>query len=101
MATQSLNILCFGDSLTEGYSMYGMMFTPYSETLEERLNSLLNDTEEEVDKEPEEKPSGNGDSYQEKNEKKEQEWDIVIDTDGVSGELVTKGFERRMQRTCK
>jgi len=66
-----LSILCFGDSLTEGYSGYGLRFTPYSTTLLEHLNSAI------------------GDQY-----------DITIDTDGVSGESVTAGFLRRMRRRC-
>jgi hypothetical protein len=34
---ESLRILCLGDSLTEGYTMSGVSFAPYSETLEKRL----------------------------------------------------------------
>ncbi|PVH72044.1 GDSL-like Lipase/Acylhydrolase [Cadophora sp. DSE1049] len=63
-----LRILCFGDSLTEGYSMYGMQWTPYSETLQTRLDEQL----------------GN-------------EWNVEIETDGVSGQLVTAGFKKRME----
>ncbi|KAH7419702.1 SGNH hydrolase-type esterase domain-containing protein [Cadophora sp. MPI-SDFR-AT-0126] len=63
-----LHVLCFGDSLTEGYSMYGMQWTPYSETLQTRLDEQL----------------GN-------------EWKVNIDTDGVSGQLVTAGFRKRME----
>jgi len=34
---ESLRILCLGDSLTDGYTMSGVSFAPYSETLEKRL----------------------------------------------------------------
>ncbi|KAH7364741.1 SGNH hydrolase-type esterase domain-containing protein [Rhexocercosporidium sp. MPI-PUGE-AT-0058] len=64
----SLHILCFGDSLTEGYSMYGMQWTPYSETTKEVLEERLSD-----------------------------KWSFDIDTDGVSGQLVTAGFKKRME----
>ncbi|KAG4416287.1 hypothetical protein IFR04_010568 [Cadophora malorum] len=63
-----LQILCFGDSLTEGYSMFGMKYTPYSETLQTRLDEQLG-----------------------------SEWKVEIETDGVSGELVTAGFRKRME----
>lgn len=39
----SLRILAFGDSLTEGYADYGMTFQPYGETLEHELAQLLPD----------------------------------------------------------
>jgi hypothetical protein len=68
----TLNILCFGDSLTEGYSNYGARFTPYSKWLKSKLEAKLSD------------------SYY-----------ISIETDGVSGDLVTRGFRRRMERQCK
>jgi len=66
-----LSILCFGDSLTEGYSSYGMCFTPYSSTLLEHLSTVISD-----------------------------QYEITIDTDGVSGESVTAGFLKRMRRQC-
>ncbi|KAL5320392.1 hypothetical protein ACEPPN_011193 [Leptodophora sp. 'Broadleaf-Isolate-01'] len=66
---QPLHILCFGDSLTEGYSMYGMRWTPYSETTKEVLEEQLG-----------------------------HEWSFDVDTDGVSGQLVTAGFMRRMDK---
>jgi lysophospholipase L1-like esterase len=68
---QPLDILCFGDSLTEGYSQYGLRFTPYSTTLSQRLKEAL-----------------------------EQHYEIEVHTDGESGELVTAGFLRRMQQHC-
>ena len=33
------NILCYGDSLTAGYSRYGTSFTPYGETISDHSNS--------------------------------------------------------------
>ncbi|KAK0108547.1 hypothetical protein ONS95_003347 [Cadophora gregata] len=63
-----LRILCFGDSLTEGYSMYGMHWSPYSKTLQTALEEQLG-----------------------------SEWKVEIETDGVSGQLVTTGFRRRME----
>ncbi|KAG4427229.1 hypothetical protein IFR05_017288 [Cadophora sp. M221] len=65
----ALHILCFGDSLTEGYSMYGMHWSPYSETTKEVLEERLS-----------------------------QEWSVDVDTDGVSAQLVTAGFKRRMEK---
>ncbi|CZR50408.1 related to esterase [Phialocephala subalpina] len=64
-----LRILCFGDSLTEGYSAMGWSMTPYSRWMEEYLNAKL----------------GN-------------EYEIKVETDGKSGDCVRTGFERRMQR---
>ena len=71
-APPKLRILCFGDSLTEGYSRFGLRFTPYSTTLVQRLQEEFG-----------------------------QEQDIEIVTDGVSGQAVTAGFLRRMKRHCK
>ncbi|KAH7176997.1 SGNH hydrolase-type esterase domain-containing protein [Dactylonectria macrodidyma] len=45
MSDNSLNILCFGDSLTQGFHNYGLGESPYSETLEERLNAEFPDRE--------------------------------------------------------
>lgn len=69
---QPLNILCFGDSLTAGYSQYGMRFTPYSQWLKAKLDVEL-----------------------------EGVYEVNAATDGVSGELVTRGFRTRMERQCK
>jgi len=66
---QPLDILCFGDSLTEGYSQYGLLFTPYSATLSQKLQESL------------------GSKYE-----------IEVHTDGESGEQVTAGFLGRMQQ---
>jgi hypothetical protein len=68
---KSLDILCFGDSLTEGYSEYGLLFTPYSRTLSEKLKAILG-----------------------------SEFEIGVHTDGESGEQVTTGFLHRMQQHC-
>ena len=75
MAAQkkSLSILCFGDSLTEGYNHYGMSYDPYSKALLKTLRESLPATQ----------------------------WDIDIKVDGVSGELVCAGFEQRMNKHCK
>jgi hypothetical protein len=74
MATlkQPLRILCFGDSLTEGYSQHGLTFTPYSETLLQTLQQS----------------SIGG------------HWEIEVDTDGMSGDAVTYGFRDRMEEHC-
>jgi lysophospholipase L1-like esterase len=68
-----LRILCFGDSLTEGYNNYGLSMDPYSSTMKELLEARI------------------GDQYE-----------IEVETDGVSGELVTGGgFEGRMRSWCE
>lgn len=73
MPTSKLRILCFGDSLTEGYSGWGSSFTPYSTKLEEMLRMAFPDV------------------------------DVEIVTDGLSGDLVTGSgeFLERMQSHCK
>ncbi|KAH7128007.1 SGNH hydrolase-type esterase domain-containing protein [Dactylonectria estremocensis] len=45
MSENSLSILCFGDSLTQGFHNYGLGESPYSETLEKRLKAAFPDTE--------------------------------------------------------
>ena len=52
--------------------MFGMKFTPYSETLQTRLDEQLG-----------------------------SEWKVEIETNGVSGELVTAGFRQRMEVLCE
>ncbi|KAL0474805.1 SGNH hydrolase-type esterase domain-containing protein [Neurospora intermedia] len=59
MPPSKLRILCFGDSLTEGYSCWGSCFTPYSTKIKEMLRMAFPDV------------------------------DVEIVTDGVSGDLVT------------
>ena len=70
---KKLRILCFGDSLTEGYSGWGSSFTPYSEKLEEMLTMAFPDV------------------------------DVEIETDGLSGDMVTgrAAFLARMKLHCK
>ncbi|KAG0650846.1 hypothetical protein D0Z07_2285 [Hyphodiscus hymeniophilus] len=66
-----LSILCFGDSLTEGYSQFGLSMTPYSKT----LKTILLDT----------------------NAWSKSKIEIV--TDGVSGDRVVHGqFKDRMDK---
>jgi lysophospholipase L1-like esterase len=73
MATKTpLRILCFGDSLTEGYNNYGLSMDPYSSTMTEFLESKVGGV-----------------------------YEIEVETDGVSGELITRGFEGRMRGWCK
>lgn len=81
-----LHILCFGDSLTEGYSQWGMVMTPYSRTLRDVLEKRLN---------------AYGRSEGEKEGKEGEKWNVLVETDGVSGELVTKYFLGRMESQCK
>lgn len=69
---ETLSILVFGDSLTEGYTQWGLRFTPYSDFLLPYLQSHL------------------GASYE-----------ITIRTEGVSGDLITSDFEERMEDICK
>ncbi|PMD13280.1 SGNH hydrolase [Hyaloscypha hepaticicola] len=66
-----LRILCFGDSLTEGYTQHGMDFTPYSDTLLDKLRANLSLS---------------------------TRYNISIDTDGMSGDQVTGGFLVRMKK---
>ena len=68
---QPLSILCFGDSLTEGYSQHGLRFTPYSAAMQTRLEKQLG-----------------------------KEWEIEVHTDGMSGDQVTGGFLTRMEDRC-
>lgn len=63
----SLSILCFGDSLTQGFHNYGLGESPYSETLEEKLRGAFPD------------------------------WKIRIHTSGVPGDLASSSsFRRRL-----
>ncbi|CCC06092.1 hypothetical protein SMACR_00309 [Sordaria macrospora] len=48
MPNSKLRILCFGDSLTEGYSGWGSRFTPYSTKLGEMLRMAFPDVEMEI-----------------------------------------------------
>jgi hypothetical protein len=73
MKKKPLRILCFGDSLTEGYSNYGLTFTPYSDTLLQKLKSDLFLS---------------------------SKYNIAVDTDGMSGDQVTGSFLGRMEDRC-
>lgn len=42
---KSLRILCFGDSLTAGYSKYGYFHYPYAQQIREKLKEHLPDTD--------------------------------------------------------
>ena len=45
----SINILCFGDSLTEGYTYEGTSFTPYAESMKSWLKFAWPSTKINVD----------------------------------------------------
>jgi len=59
--------------------------TPYSRTLRNVLEKRLN---------------AYGRSEGEKEGKEGEKWNVKVETDGVSGELVTKYFLRRMESQC-
>jgi len=71
MEPKPLRILCFGDSLTEGYTHHGLSYAPYCTTMEQVLTAAL----------------------------PEKEWDISVDEQGVSGELVLH-MGGRMSEIC-
>lgn len=72
---EPLRLLCFGDSLTEGYSRFGLIMTPYSQSLKTELEVKLWAWKE------------------------RRKVDVV--TDGESGDLVTTGsFKDRMSDKC-
>lgn len=65
---RSLRVLCFGDSLTAGFSSYGTVFHPYAEALEEKLAAAFPDT------------------------------DVTVIENGMPGEIVsTEAFSRRLE----
>ncbi|KAL9605345.1 MAG: hypothetical protein Q9179_001473 [Wetmoreana sp. 5 TL-2023] len=69
---KSLRILCFGDSLTAGYSGYGYFHYPYAKQIRERLKEALPTTE------------------------------LTVDVSGLSGDRVIDGlFLRRIQGMCE
>ncbi|KUJ23922.1 SGNH hydrolase [Mollisia scopiformis] len=68
-AKKQLRILCFGDSLTEGYSAMGWSMTPYSGWLETYLNATI-----------------------------DYDYDSHVETEGRSGDCVRTGFETRMRK---
>jgi hypothetical protein len=42
---KKINILCFGDSLTDGYAKWGLSYTPYARAMEEELVTAWPDIE--------------------------------------------------------
>ena len=69
--TEKLRILCFGDSLTAGYTNWGLSHFPYGEALNERLRDKLPSTH------------------------------VIVDTNGFSGDQVRGQFLKRMERACE
>lgn len=67
---KSLRILCFGDSLTAGYTNWGMEFFPYADHLRAGLQRMLSTS------------------------------DIEVDVDGFSGDQVQGSYLRRIKRKC-
>jgi lysophospholipase L1-like esterase len=66
-----LRVLCFGDSLTAGYSSLGSVYHPYQEKLEHMLCMAFPDLK------------------------------IETVEDGLSGSTVTFGFQTRMNEQCR
>lgn len=67
---KSLRILCFGDSLTAGYTSYGWEFYPYADHLRAGLQQMLSTS------------------------------DIDIHVDGFSGDQVRGSYLPRIKRKC-
>ncbi|CAF9940171.1 hypothetical protein IMSHALPRED_001775 [Imshaugia aleurites] len=70
MLPKSLRILCFGDSLTAGYTSYGWEFHPYADHLRAGLQHALSTS------------------------------DIEIDVAGLSGDQVQGSYLRRIKAKC-
>ena len=68
---QTLKVLCFGDSLTAGYSMWGMHFHPYANHLERTLQGAFPSTS------------------------------IKIAVEGMSGAQVRGQYTGRLNRACR
>lgn len=69
---ESVNILCFGDSLTEGYSQWGLSMTPYADSMGEWLRAAWPSTK------------------------------LTVDVNGMSGDLAVPGlFLTRITSSCK
>jgi lysophospholipase L1-like esterase len=68
MARPTLRILCFGDSLTAGYSVHGGAYHPYAEKLAQMISMALPHV------------------------------DIEAVEDGKPGDMVRAGFYERMRR---
>ncbi|KAH8893847.1 SGNH hydrolase [Thozetella sp. PMI_491] len=71
MGSRKLRILCFGDSLTNGYSSFGAIYHPYSETLQQMIAMAL------------------------------PELEVEIVENGQSGDMVRGDFLRRMEKQCR
>lgn len=72
--SKTLRILCFGDSLTAGWSVWGTRLDPYSEHLQAPLERLLWST------------------------------NVIVDVDGVAGDRVIAPpgqYLRRMNARCE
>ena len=67
---KSLRILCFGDSLTAGYTSYGWEFYPYADHLRTGLQHILSTS------------------------------DIHVDVAGLSGDQVRGSYLPRIKRAC-
>ena len=67
---KSLRILCFGDSLTAGYTSRGWEFYPYADHLRTGLQHMLSTS------------------------------DIDVDVAGMSGDQVQGNYLRRIERAC-
>jgi hypothetical protein len=69
---ESVNILCFGDSLTEGYSHWGMSVTPYADNMRKWLEAAWPSTK------------------------------LTVDVNGMSGDFVVPGlFLKRITSSCE
>lgn len=69
-APSTLKILCFGDSLTAGYSRYGMLHFPYAVHLNEPLQKAFPSTK------------------------------VHVDVEGMSGAQVRGQYTGRLSRVC-
>ena len=67
---KSLRILCFGDSLTAGYTRFGLEFYPYADHLRTGLQRMLSTS------------------------------DIHVDVAGLSGDQVQGSYLPRIKRAC-
>ncbi|RDL29964.1 uncharacterized protein BP5553_10591 [Venustampulla echinocandica] len=92
-----LKVLCFGASLTEGYTKHGTEFKPYSGAMARVLGQKLNTAEGERSGESKGNNVEDSDVDKHRNEEKQrQRWNVSIDTEGVSGEMVLE-MEKRMR----
>lgn len=65
---KDLRILCFGASLVEGFTQYGLRYTPYSVSMSTKLKQKWSETE------------------------------LKVDVGAKSGDMVTDGYRVRMER---